>query len=1023
MVTTTSIDNLFRQKNLHEIHDVLKQTRMQVESKKRELRELVGDHYRSVLESSDHIRAMSECAAKVSAGADRIECLIASMRELAANPPVVASAGSRMFSTPAKPAEDHEFRAGVHVMALLEIPETVRAHLGQHEFARAARAALVDAEVLQEEVSGLLSAGEPGAPGGFDLAALVGQQRAVLRGLPRQIAASCLDAFGAVGLECGSAAESFAVHLLLNPSAQPLPLLRLFLERRTEVLRSVLDGGNSGVLEEGMNCGARLAAAALAFEGTIFLASGLCTSGDPSSQSELIQEVLAAAVAGGPECTAAEERAAIEGRAPGAEGISALRRRAEVLSGLLRNDGAERAAMAAELARLGRQFAHEWVPENDNSGSPISGSGTARSLSARFSRLVATAPGGQLRTCEALGGVLKLCTDKVLNYRSTLTRGSRDDWQSHWRRACKQFCPGRVAFDDALTVVTTTIEAACAEVVRERIADLQLELVSAAEGGLDEAVESSSTPDTGAGEAQSREDILEMQRQSRLRVACFDEQLGEVISDLGRIRQSRGTPPAITAALLDSLRENLGQACDKVRLPPVTPLWPLHSEAREGKGQSDDKPRPLWSLQRSAARASMAFDALLLAAAEERPANDAMQPHLRGLLRSAVSSGDPGLASQASAIEESLRQCSTAAYCAWARLAVAPEDGGATLEAFWRLADDEVPPVCGWGSAKFPQKPPGAGGASVLGADGQGEAARAVPVPVQASPFVAERLALGARRALEVSGGVAAMPPSLVLALKVALAEAFAAAYEVEQVNLEKLKKSGMHHLLQWLFDLNFLRITLSAGPAVGAATAASPAASRPLPAGGAAYTALLGVLDRAESAALSDPVDRLLYQEVLKASVKTHIQGVKILLAPFFLHNPLYSFLFQSQVPMDRQAVAGLSFGSAVAGATGAGGQDSDGFELQATLRPPLRPDVPRFLLLPVANALVHTSSAELDARLGLSSDSAERAAARAAAASAGGAGSGAVSSLMQQVGSGLGSLGLTKALGGTWTSSWSGG
>lgn len=35
--------------------------RSKVEAKKTELRELVGDHYRSVLESSDHIRAMSEC--------------------------------------------------------------------------------------------------------------------------------------------------------------------------------------------------------------------------------------------------------------------------------------------------------------------------------------------------------------------------------------------------------------------------------------------------------------------------------------------------------------------------------------------------------------------------------------------------------------------------------------------------------------------------------------------------------------------------------------------------------------------------------------------------------------------------------------------------------------------------------------------------------------------------------------------------------------------------------------------------
>ena len=71
-----------------------------------------------------------------------------------------------------------------------------------------------------------------------------------------------------------------------------------------------------------------------------------------------------------------------------------------------------------------------------------------------------------------------------------------------------------------------------------------------------------------------------------------------------------------------------------------------------------------------------------------------------------------------------------------------------------------------------------------------------------------------------------------------------------------------------------------------------------------------------------SDPVDRLLYQDVLllasshqpllkhvpvvlelvedmlyelrKASVSNHVQGTKVLLAPFFLHNPLYGLMPQ---------------------------------------------------------------------------------------------------------------------------------
>lgn len=319
---------------------------------------------------------------------------------------------------------------------------------------------------------------------------------------------------------------------------------------------------------------------------------------------------------------------------------------------------------------------------------------------------------------------------------------------------------------------------------------------------------------------------------------------------------------------------------------------------------------------------------------------------------------------QAQGILEELQQRSDVAYNVWARLAVSHGEGTSTLEAYWRLADDEVPHACGWGNAKFAQK----GGNT-------NDESKAVPVPVQASSFVFERLTLGARRALEVSGGFSPMSRALVLALKVALSEAFMAAYEAQPVNFEKLKHSSMSHLLQWLFDLRFLQITLSTAGA------------------GKAYEALCGLHDRAEAATLSDPVDRLLYQEVLKSSVQSHIEGVRILLAPFFLHNPRYGFLFPGQNA------------GALGGATSAPVGD-DSFELQTTFAPPLRPMLPqRFPLLPVAmtSALVGGSSAELDARLGLSADSANRAAAHMSGANQSAP---SVSSLMQSGLSGLGGL-----------------
>lgn len=259
---------------------------------------------------------------------------------------------------------------------------------------------------------------------------------------------------------------------------------------------------------------------------------------------------------------------------------------------------------------------------------------------------------------------------------------------------------------------------------------------------------------------------------------------------------------------------------------------------------------------------------------------------------------------------------------------------------------------------------------------------QAIAVPVQASPFVFHHLALGAQQAMHISDGADPMPQALIGALKAALSEIFVAAFKDAASSPEQLKSHSMSHRLQLLFDLRFLRVTLSSAPAAagaavdgkGGGTSAAPSA---------ADEPLSKLTQIVEDVTLSDPVDRLLYQEVMTVSVENHVEAVKILLSPFFLHNPLYSFLTSGQA----------SFAGAGASATG-----SPGFEIQATFAPPLRPVLPRFPLLPVATTSIARPSSELDARMGLGRDAASPAAASG----------GSVSSLMQQVGSGLGSLSL---------------
>jgi hypothetical protein len=969
MASMASIDDLFRQKTLQEIHGVLKQTRAEVEAKKQELRELVGDHYRSVLESSDHIRAMSECAAKVSSGADHIEELIASMRSLSANPPTLGAGSLHDEKTQDSSAEgDHEYRVSLRVMELLEVPDTVSSHLNEHQFVLAARMALVDAITLQTEVDDLLRSDAHSAdssPDTFNFGALARQQAATFRSLPSQISASCEDAFSSVSLDPGSAAESFAVRLVLDTSMQPTSLLHRFLEHRRELIRSLLHCDSQGA-GDASAVSARLASAAVAYEGTVVLGASLCQGS--------LEAALAAVYEGAPEKDALEERAAIQGQSTSGTGFSSLRKRGESLGLALRQGGSAAQALLVELGERGSEIAREWAPPDSGGAScksfSSSGSG-ARGLSTLFFQFVSS--DDSMRGCKMLGETLTLCSEKVLGYRRVLSKGSTENWSTLWAAACSKFCPGRPQLDDALSVVTAAVEAACIEVARERVGDLQLDLVPTAEDdgdALDAAAagDKDASDQQGSSEVRRHAEVAEMQRQSHLRVQRLDEQLGEILEDLGQVALPGGDvlSPVVSGALLEALCQRLKLSCENVRLPAVMSLWPLVNKESGSESPSS------WPRQRGAARAAIAFDALLSAAVEPREGEDTATSHLRSTLRTAVSSGDSGLMRHAQGIFDELQQRSDLAYNVWSRLAVSPSDGIATLEAYWRLADDEVAHACGWGNAKFMQK----GG-------GSDESSKAVPVPVQASSFVFERLTLGARRAFEVSGGISPMPRALVVALKASLCEAFMAAFEARPVDFATVKHTGMSHLLQWLFDLRFLQITLSSAVS------------------NKAYEALCALHDKVEATTLSDPVDRLLYQEVLKSAVKGHIEGVKILLGPFFQHNPRYGFLFPGQ------GTGGVEL-STFGGATSASAED-DGFELQTTFAPPLRPMLPqRFPLLPVAmtSALTGGNSAELDVRLGLSADSAERAAARMSGANPGAP---SVSSLIQ---TGLGTFGFGKAL-----------
>mmetsp|Transcript_16580 Transcript_16580/g.29014 ORF Transcript_16580/g.29014 Transcript_16580/m.29014 type:complete len:965 (-) Transcript_16580:47-2941(-) len=949
-MVASSIDDLFRQKSLQEIHIILQQTRKDVENKKTELRELVGDHYRSVLESSDHIRAMSDCAAKVSDGSNRIEELIASMRELASNPPIP---GSDIIEEPSK--EDEEYDLCFRVMELLEIPDAVRGMVGDHHFAHAAWVAVVEASALQKEVDRLLDNAEASSASlqGFDLRGLVRQQDAAYRNLPRQVAAGCLDAFGSATLTPSGAAEAFLAHLLLDDASSPGQLLRRFVQRRSELLADILEGPATafgGADQEGFT--SRLIASAMAFEGTIILASGLSSSGAGGSLPPLLAVGMKCLNSQGTTGRSLKQNDDI------GPSQALLREKVERITAMLTQQSSGPVS-SAELSKLGVDFMKVWAPEEGMDGT--------RSLAARFSLLVTCSASGGPHTCKQLGDLQRHFGDRLKSYRRSLAEGAGlgaapEDWSAVWSAACGLFSPGLVP-RDALVTLTTTVERAGAEILRARIRELQLALED----------ETSLGESRDADESKRLEEISELRRQCRARVQHFDEELGGILEDVSSLSCNGEVPVSLTFALLEALQVWLEEVCQKVKLPSVQPAWP------RDKNDAGSRSSSSWASQRSAARSALALEALYAATIDQADASS-----LGKMMQAAFSSGNTDLASVAEKINVSLKKRNEEAYCAWARLAV-PDEGFAPLSAFWRLADDEVSTACGWGSAKFARQ--GEPGTSPTTEQDRTPTAKAVPVPIQASPFVFERLVFAAKKSLELTGDDSGPAATLTAAaLKAALSECFVASYEAERPSdLVRLKRSGMSHLLQWLFDLNFLRVTLSAG--------AGP--------GGAAYEELRNLLGQAESAAFSDPVDRLLYQDVLKSAVTSHVQGTKVLLAPFFIHNPLYEFL--SQGP---------------SGNLGPSASSDDGFELQSTFAPPLRPVLPRFPLLPIAmNVAGAGSGPDLD-RLRFDPE-------RARAGKAGphgdtGAGA-AVSQLMQQagglVGSGLGSLGISSGLlGSNW-------
>ncbi|CAL1146875.1 unnamed protein product [Cladocopium goreaui] len=487
-----------------------------VEAKKTELRELVGDHYRSVLESSDHIRAMSDCAVQVAHGAEKLESLIATMWELAGKPPQPDNQWE----------PETEFSLCEHVMELLEMPEKVRGLVAELNFVKAAKAALVDAPALHSQVQERLRV--ESLPG-FDPQGLIAQQAAAFRSLPRQVAGGCVDAFAAAELTPAAAAEAFVAHLVLDEAAAS-SLLRRFIACRSSLLRDILEGSGAafgGDSQEGLL--QRLSAAAMAFEGTIVVASSLCTPGAGGAAPPLLASAL--------------------NRLDTSNEI--LKQKAAMLVAVFRSGG----SMATELAPLGLQFVKSWAPEV--------GRDSGKTFSGHFEALIASS---SPTTCSELGQLQRLFTQRLTAFRRALAESVGDgrDWPALWKGACGLFCPGKGVCPDSLSALQRCVEQSCAQLVKERLRELKLVLVKPGE-----------LPEEEVDESRRAEQLTEMRSQCQAHISSFDEELGSFLDDVAQISEIQ-IPSTVTFAMMEGLELQLATALQALQssMPRVAPLWP-----------------------------------------------------------------------------------------------------------------------------------------------------------------------------------------------------------------------------------------------------------------------------------------------------------------------------------------------------------------------------------------------------------------------------------------------------------------
>ncbi|CAD7929588.1 unnamed protein product [Amoebophrya sp. A25] len=276
-VEFTSIEHLFRTKPLAEIRSLHRETEKNLSQKKKDLRLLVGNHYRQVLESSDLVGEIQKCAAEFQNSLNEIQKIQAqpvtwnlvsvdrkklaqlidapAPRRRTIRDPGSSATGAKLAEDAASKHDEEQAQEQTYefcrkMKQLLELPETMRAKLLSRNFFEAVELLLVTLPRLYADVEETIEK-NTSQKGGADSSAsaastsVFAQSRELVARHKRQmetsrsaVVSACMEALSATWLTPEAFAEAVAC-LMYFARDRPLShFLTLFGTRRLETMKA-----------------------------------------------------------------------------------------------------------------------------------------------------------------------------------------------------------------------------------------------------------------------------------------------------------------------------------------------------------------------------------------------------------------------------------------------------------------------------------------------------------------------------------------------------------------------------------------------------------------------------------------------------------------------------------------------------------------------------------------------------------------------------------------------------------------